>query len=336
MKRIVLLALALAGCGGGSVKLADYGDAYHEAYCKYLTRCGAFGSVDECLDANIGLTIHISPSEIAAEDAGKFDFDGGKAKSCLDKLANASCDRTSEDNRNGFDQECQEIVQGNGQAGDACAEDVECASQSCDIPTCTDACCQGTCNDGTVATAPLEEGDACSFSDQCDVGLYCTQDTQECAKLKSSGATCESDDECDYGTGCLFSGSSDTGTCGTLPDTGEACTGECAHLGDVCVNSVCTSYALEGDACSETAPCSPFYVCDTGGHCAARVAAGGACTSSSDCADYGAFCDDPTDSGTGTCVDPQPNGAACDSSSMCQSAFCDSTTQKCADEAVCI
>jgi hypothetical protein len=330
---MVLLALAIAGCGGGSVSIDDYGDAYHQAYCKYATKCGAFGSVDECLDANIGFTITIDPAEIAAANDGKFDYDGSKAKECLDALGDESCDSTSEDERVA-DSACRDVAHGTGVDGDACENDVECVSQVCNIPTCADACCPGTCT-GSTAPAALAEGVACEFSDECDTGLYCTEDTSQCAKLKASGAACDGSDECDYGLACVV-GTGGTGTCIALPGTGGDCstTNECANIGDRCIAGTCTSYATKGEACSDTAPCSPFYTC-TSGTCAANGSpTGSTCAENADCAGYGAFCDDPEATGSGTCAQPAANGTACQENAECASQFCDDNGT-CADAPAC-
>ena len=335
MRRWVwLLVLAACGGGSGSVTLADYPQAFKDAYCRYLARCGEFPDVATCETANIGFNFHIDPSSQAAVDMNKVIFDGDQAAACLDAFGAQTCDSTDESGRS-LPASCQNAVRGTVGSGGACAMNAECKSQTCDVPGCGSACCQGTCT-GDAPPAPGGAGTSCTSSSNCTSGNYCDFTAMQCAALKPAGATCQSTSECAYGLGCA---GTTTRTCKTLPALGEACPDlVCRDAGQYCSSAgTCMKVGLAGAACASVAECSAYYPCDTTAmKCTKGPTSGQACTTGQRCFDQDTFCD--TTATAPTCIMLQPDGGACTSSSQCENDNCDMTGSSgvCTTPAVCI
>jgi hypothetical protein len=125
-------------------------------------------------------------------------------------------------------------------------------------------------------------------------------------------------------------------TCKVLPLVGEACPDSvCRDEGVYCESTmkICTAFGLPGDPCSATARCSPFYTCDPATMvCAEGPAIGEPCGTSgvNRCFDFGTYCK------AGTCAALEAVGAPCTNDNDCETDLCDTTTNVCAEEAVCI
>ncbi len=186
--RLHLLAvvLGLAACSDDSISFENYPAAVRDADCKLLVKCHEIESLDACRKANIGLDIHISASVQAIIDMGKAKFDGVKAKQCLDAIANESCDLTSQSARV-QPAACRELAGGTVHADGACASDLECISQNCNVPTCNMACCQGTCV-GDTKPGDAKLGESCMIN-TCVAGTHCDSQTTTCVALKPAGMT---------------------------------------------------------------------------------------------------------------------------------------------------
>ncbi|HEX4422602.1 MAG TPA: hypothetical protein VH165_32025 [Kofleriaceae bacterium] len=316
----VLLGCVACGGGGGSVSIDDYPDHLRDAFCNYLVKCGESKDLDTCRTGHLGLDFSVGASERAAFDGKVATFDGVAAQACTDALGARDCDLTSQSNRV-IPEACLGIAIGTVHDGAACAQDVECISQVCDVPACSMACCKGTCI-GDAAPAFAKAGEACD-SGLCDATSYCDEVATTCMPLKQSGDSCESSDECNYGFDCL-----PAGTCGTLPGPGESCTGACRDFGTTCstASKTCVKVGLVGDACASSADCSQLYTCDATKHCGAGLALGAACSRSQLCAGAGAFCDVPDIQAMGTCVLPKADGTTCSANTDCQSEVCDHST----------
>jgi hypothetical protein len=336
MRRWAWLAALLSACGGG-ISIEEYPTAFRDAYCKYETRCGLFPDIGTCERANIGFNLVIDPSEKAAVDQGKTKFDGALASDCLDAFGAQTCDTTDEDGRAFFTEKCREIVKGTVGDGGACALDIECKSQTCNVPSCPDACCQGTCMGDALPTLGGAGATCGNGSNSCAVGFYCDFTTTTCMELKAAGATCNANNECAFGLGCA---GTPARTCKALPALGEACPdGACRDAGTFC-NAVgmCAKIGLAGATCgASVGQCSSFYPCDQSTmKCTAAPALGEACTNR--CFDGGTFCD--TSSPTPTCVKTKADGGSCTSDSQCENNNCDTGSGggsgTCATAAVCI
>ena len=73
------------------------------------------------------------PSVGAAIAAHKVDYDGERARQCVDAIANQSCDVTADD-AHLSPIACSEMLTGHVAGGDSCSIDVECASGTCILP----------------------------------------------------------------------------------------------------------------------------------------------------------------------------------------------------------
>jgi hypothetical protein len=330
---IVLVLVGLTACGddgGGSVSLDDAADVFHAEYCRYLARCGDVPDEATCAGMNLGISNNVDPSLRAAIDAGKVKYNGANLGRCYHAIGDMSCDRTDGSVRSFGGDACSETVIGTVADSGQCALDAECISQTCDVPACPDQCCQGTC--AATAAGPGDIGAACELNQDCKEGAYCDSTTDLCAALKPAGSACQQLTECAYNLGCAGT----PRTCQALPTLGQACPdGMCRDAGTYCTAAkVCAKVGLPGDPCTTRSDCSFYYVCDATNHCAVGPHEGESCAVNTRCADFENFCD----SATKICKGRQPDGAACTTSSQCDSNFCAGTTgaMTCQVEPICI
>lgn len=335
MRTLAAMIALLAGCGdnlAGPVAVDDYPAAVREALCRQAARCGEVESVEVCLAANVGLIIGFTASERAAIHAGKIFYDDAAAGACVDGIAGASCDLTSQTSRSS-PEACQAIIAGALHDGEACTFGAECISQRCDVPDCGMACCAGRC---AGETPPVRggPGQSCATT-PCAAGAFCDSATQVCTALRAAGAACRTPDECQYGLDCAG------GTCAAPPVLGQPCAFACRDQGTTCssVTHTCVAVGLVGAACTIAAnpsDCSPLYVCDRTGHCSEGIAPGQPCGIGDRCAGDRAFCNVPVGESSGTCALPGPDGSPCARNRACDSLYCDPFANRCAPEPVCI
>jgi hypothetical protein len=319
MRRAGLFAplfVLLSGCTGG-IDYDHFADTLIDARCTYYVRCGVAASGTECT-AFYQRVAADNPSTNAAIDAGKILYHADVAQDCLDAYAALSCDTTQQP-VDALDI-CNGVLTGTVAAGGACAFDKECASQSCDVPSCPDACCTGTC--GPPSSLPTVGQPCTAF---CAGDAYCGADSI-CHAPLAQGAACTTE-PCANGLYCAGRTSTNPGRCEPLPHLGQPCEGACAEIGATCAGGFCVEIGVSGDACTSDAGCSMFYQCN-GTACALLPTLGMPCRTS--CYEA-AYCD-----GT-TCVAQKPNGATCLRSDECQSHYCDSeqVAGTCADVPVC-
>ncbi len=321
-------AAALAGCGEDSVSLDDLANAYVDASCARLVRCGRYADVASCK-----ASAQLDLAEIRASvDAGRTSYDGDKAAACLDALRGASCDVTDADNRADVPA-CEEIFRGTVADGGECFDDDECLSDSCNIPDCGMACCAGVCDPTVAIPPPAAVGQSCAQVD-CVDGAFCSE-TNICTALIAVGSPCSGGGECTYGAYCT-----EAGTCADAPGRGQPCPdGECSDIGDRCDTTLpaptCVALSKRGDACPEgfegLFACQAPYRCDpTALTCGDPPAVGAACTFF--CA-AGAFCNDAD-----VCEATKADGQPCTGSNECgNDSFCDQelTTPVCVGDTVC-
>lgn len=333
MRKALVVVLAV-GCGGGDgLSLADYPQALIDALCQHEVNCGEYPDVATCERSDL-LRLTTNPSANAAVSAGKILYDAGKARECVDTIANASCDTTDADLRFLFPSACFETATGTLHAGDACAINDECISLACDVPSCPDACCQGTCTGDAPPAVNQPVGSPCSqplVSSECVATAYCDSTTHMCTALKSQGTACNSGNECDIGLGCAGA----PPTCKPLPKLGEPCPdGICRDEGQVCLTT-CVKVGLAGDPCASDSACALRYRCDTTTNkCVEGPSQGDACMFSDDCWGNN-FCDTPNGQSTGTCTPWKADGEACTNSSECASDNCNAAGM-CETPAACI
>jgi hypothetical protein len=317
-----VVALA-AACGGGGVKIDDLDDELIDALCERQVRCGAYASVEACRAA-----ANASIEQIKrAIEAGRVDYDEGKAGDCIEALGDASCDVTSESSRDEPDA-CREAIRGTVADGGECYSDQDCISTDCTIPaTCTMACCAGTCG---MTRAEVAIGGSCSgTTGPCAEGSFCDSASTTCTALRAAGGACTANAQCGYGLYC-----SEAGTCADGPNRGNACPdGYCADIGDRCdaTSMTCVPLGRSGDACSEgfagLFDCQQPLTCDqTTLQCGNPPVAGQPCVFF--CA-TGNFCN-----ANDVCEATKTNGQACAGDDECQSQYCNEM-DVCGEELVC-
>jgi hypothetical protein len=194
--------------------------------------------------------------------------------------------------------------------GAPCGVDHQCQSSNCAVTN--DSC--GTC-------APPLPGEKETCVDGCaDSTLACVTDTtgaKTCVKRVSAGAACSDASPCLAAYVCTSSGSCALPrtlgqTCDATNATAPPCNGA---LGLYCSAGICVAYQFA----------------DAGAACGLVGTESVVCTGA-------AFCRVPTDSKTGTCVAPAPDGAPCDLANgpYCMSgASCSGGTCVLADPSLC-
>jgi hypothetical protein len=310
LRTVGVVGIFAIACGhdGGGISATDYAGQEAAAFCDYEVRCGLFANQTSCISYG---AIYVDPSFSMLVDSGKVTFDGNAAQACLDALSTVPCDQTQMAARV-TPSACNDIVTGTVAMSGTCEQNAECQSDACVLPDCGSACCTGSCG---AAQAPAGSGEPC-VTRACDVGLACSETSQTCVPLGGSGAGCMLTEDCSYGLGCVG------GECATLPAIGDPCPdGECADLGAVCnAQATCVMVGLPGAPCATAEDCSPFAACN-GTTCVALPTVGQPCATA--CSD-GSYCTGNDGSGSGTCIAPAGNGAACTRGPQCASHYCGS------------
>lgn len=327
-----LLSVAMMACSGPSIALSDLDQEMQQARCERLARCKLFPDEASCLTF---FRVVSDPSVTAGVAAHKIDYNGERAKQCVDAIAKQSCDLTTRDSHIA-PKACDEMMTGRVAGGDSCSVDAECASGTCNLPAmCPErACCVGTCR---PTQPPGKTGAGCAKDHDCVDGLVCGQDLM-CRSPGSAGAACNSDDECGDGLGCVGALSTTPGTCKALPHVGQACPYQrCAEENLRCdaATNMCVPVGLPGDPCPTSTECSSGMECDAATHlCREYPTLGMPCAGT--CGGE-AFCM-LDNTGAGTCVSLLPNNTPCDGNQQCVSAFCEdgAVFRGCIDPYVCI
>jgi hypothetical protein len=334
MTRLALICVLVSACGGVGVN--DLKNQEIDALCDRLARCGQISDKQTCIDVYNRL---FNDDQLkAGVGNGSITYDDGKAGDCIDAIRGESCDLSSKDNRV-EPESCKDAVKGTRKQGDPCYFNGECTSNSCAAPTgtCTMACCAGTCNADPPAAVAI--GKSCADA-PCVDGAYC-DDTTTCVALIAQNAACASSSNCTYGTICA--GQTGALTCTPTPKAGDTCLLEdgafatCSTEGLDCDSTNhCVALLDKGATCGDaTPPCKGDLTCDPSTlKCGSPPADGQACTDQCASPDH---CVINGTTGQGTCTAPLANGMPCQSSSDCNSNFCDQSQQTpvCADRTVC-
>jgi hypothetical protein len=228
-----------AGSSGSSVPLADMPDAYAEAYCALLERCGGvFYDLTTAYEDCVTLTAErirqdgFSALRGAVED-GSVEYHGNLVPACLEAIRNRSCEQLNERDIAA----CNLAVEGTAAKGEPCTLSEECeGSLICE----TKDACPGTCVERYSA------GVECAADDECADGLVCSDATAHCVQPTALGEACGGGVEAQCGADLICTGD----------DRAMLRTGECVPLSSV-------ELAGEGDACSPTSA----VLCEEGLSC---------------------------------------------------------------------
>lgn len=319
MQRLgTLLVIAAMACGRpSSVAYSELDQEMQQARCGRLVRCKLFPDEASCHAYSRATS---DPSVSAAIAAHKIDYDGERARQCVDAIASQSCDLTAHD-AHIPPSACSEMFTGRVADGEACSIDVECASGTCDLPmSCPEmGCCFGICR---ATQTPGKVGDACAKLRDCKTGLVCGQDLT-CHAPAGVGEACGSDRECVDGLACVGAGST-PGTCRALPHAGELCSYQrCADENLRCDENThtCVPVGLPGDPCPTSTECAIGMECDATTHLCREyptlgMPCNGTCVGDS-------FCRFDASGGPGTCVALLANNSPCDGNQQCASTFCE-------------
>jgi hypothetical protein len=202
--------------GGGSIALANLGDAVGSAYCAKAFECCTAAEImvrfqgtqvtDEasCRMFYAAVFTAFAGDYQASVDAGKLVYDGAAASQCVSALRAMACTDFARDD-DPLSSQCPNPFQGQVANGMQCAFDEECQSGYCEgdaqLP---EPGTPGTCK------APPTAGQACpDFT--CADGLQCQAGT--CMALKPDGASCYDGEEC-ASAGCNGASNGSPGTCG--------------------------------------------------------------------------------------------------------------------------
>ncbi len=314
---LALVAVIVIGCSdsGGDLAIDDLDNALLSKYCDVYVRCGLFTDHDGCV-TTLGSELAFDPSLAGAVKAGKVTYHGDKARACIDSFDPGTCDRKAFLGALDLDNSaCDSLIEGTVHADGACAIDEECISQTCDVPTCSQACCMGTC----VGDAKPERGGVgttCDTTSDCDSGTFCDTTTMMCAAPLENGATCTASSQCESYY-CM-------GTCQAAVDEGGACvsSAQCRLLQDNCNSQkICSAGVADGQACGADSDCKLTAYCAAAGKtCTPRPVLGESCADVGSCID-GSRCDQTSE----MCVALVGAGGACKVGSDCQSRECDTS-----------
>jgi hypothetical protein len=313
-----LIGVLAAACGGSSIAFSELDQALQQARCERLARCKLFPDEAACMAF---FRIVLDASLTGAMAAHKVNYDGERAKQCVDATATKSCDLTAHDAH--FEPAaCSKMFTGTVAGGDSCSIDAECASGTCELPTdCPPkGCCVGTCRS---TQSPAKAGGSCAKQRDCADGLVCGQDLT-CRVPGHAGDPCGSDRECGEGLGCIGAITPMSGTCRVLPHVGEPCPYlRCAEENLRCDDTntqSCVPLGLPGAPCPSSTECASGVECDATTHlCREYPTLGMPCDSicggDSFCALDG--------TGAGMCVAPLSNTSPCDGYNQCASFYCE-------------
>lgn len=256
------LGLAVGACSGGDdganagvtgvgPEVTQACGAYAESFCGRVQRCSPESLDMYGDDANNCRAAVAAGCELehALPDVG---LTPQATRDCAAAIDTGACDE--------FQFEACDDPVGQRQSGQACADDLQCASLSC-APEPGEMC--GTCRD-----ASLGAGDDCANTGPaCEPGLFCWAGS--CRELIPIGGTCTDQDLCEGLHPCI------NGVCTLAASGGEPCTaGDYCAPFFVCEAGTCQrSELLEpkpGSACGYDAAAS----CGFGYYCAGEGTTG--------------------------------------------------------------
>lgn len=212
-----------------------------------------------------------------------------------------------------------------------------CAGRRNDNETCDSdqQCGSGYCRLGSCAS-PFRRGQACGADDRCYAYLTCRGGV--CTDPGGTGTPCSGYDSCQQTHVCH------RGTCAPLDVCVPASVGSACSYAPGCTGGAWCNYDEDIYECSANTPlnglCTDYRECganadciDVSGtrQCIARAGLGGSCSIAYCVTDT--YCD--YNATPRVCKAFKPNGVDCSTNWECQSYYCNTATNICADEPAC-
>lgn len=338
-------AVVLGPCEVDDILIENLFDCFLQAQCTYGVQCLEYGgTIEECVDeANAGGGSF--QRIVDANAAGKANYDGKKAASCLQDLLSDTC--PEDPNR-----QCEDVFEGTVDEGEGCFQSDECSGTdaNCQQDNCPLQCCEGVCENaakigedcsvrgcerdahcsglsGDRKCVSGDEDSECLEDYNCDRGLFCgTENT--CTGELPLNAACDRSTQCDDSATCVGANTEEGGVCRRVDMVGVDCDSYCDG------NLYCASAeGVELGSCtlkkSENMPCGGRNECEQGllchpvsETCRSRPGLEEPCASYS--CQLGLFCTSELLGGgaLGVCAEPVVNDLACDSDDHCESQVC--------------
>lgn len=322
---------------GGPTPLSEFEASILSAECFRESFCATGGDgvgahlaahEADCLAARAQLPVRRQlHSLVVAAEQGLVSYDGKAAWGCAFTLSVACDDRLA-----GADGalRCSQVFRGSAAEGEPCLLHEQCASGSCEGLDATGAVCAvGQCA-ATTPTAALGESCAerpCVGTDS--LSMYCSE-ALLCEELKGEDEACSGTEQCRLGLWCS------NGTCVPTTAVGSPC--PCSSRWQRCDQQTnrCVTFGEAGDGCA-TSECREYVQCaaDTLS-CTEPPGVGSACllTKAGELVCSGdAYCDEGDTQPT--CAARLPIGRPCDDDGQCVTGHCDWYSCSCQDIASC-
>jgi len=334
---VLALLTAPVGCGDSDsgddeLPLAQYCPELLKVFCEKRISCYSeaalayegYATQSECVNALADLCQNQPASWQASIDAGRKEYQPGKADACFAAVRASGCDDLTFENTNLLD-ECQDVFTSLVTEGGACRSwAAECGEGLWCEPNGFP---QITCLSGVCSTAQAA-GETCNFQEGtiCEAGLLCSGGT--CKSPVGEGANCASI-SCAAG---LFCGSDST--CHRIVGIGNACddtNGDPCDGYSICTDGTCLGRPKVGEACGGdlTTDCWASWCDPTQNTCVDYPRQGEACGSDTTTICASGWCDSNVD---GTCQAFKGVGQTCVENRECQTAICNPDTGVCAEE----
>lgn len=305
------------------IKREDFLTESYKALCSAYVRCGLAKSATLCFEQTNPYLATQVDSLAPLIEAGKVEYDGAKARLCVDAIARLSCDSEF---LGDLPRECQLVHEGQAAIGAGC-ETLECVPSAWCSPKSSGSppppgSCRGVCK------ARVPAGGSATASSQCETGLVLMDSV--CVTPAAEGATCKElvfPPTCAAGLRCA----ADTKTCKKLKLEGESCdsTSLCSGY-RVCARGSCTKPGDLADACTASG-CKLDFTCDTSKAipvCSERFGAGATCPKGNEC-NFGLRCLKAQASSATTCQQPGAAGQACVFGGCGKHLFCEIASKTC-------
>ena len=219
-----------AGRGGADAAGATPHDEFvrelRRVTCDALVRCELMPDLVTCMTHHLTPRNRAEATLFASVASGRVRFDATAAAACLASISRWDCSEQGSRVVWG----CAEAYRGDLGDGASCWHPAECRSGDC--TSCKTSCCAGVCQAAPPAVA---DGQECNDEVWCTAESYCRFGGGGgiCTPPLQEGAACSLSDECAGDLDCTASRLA-PGVCSRLPRRGEPCTAGCRSAGANC------------------------------------------------------------------------------------------------------